>query len=425
MTTIEEEIEASFLSGNNIYVSGVGGTGKSFLIKKLFNKYKNKNGNSGIFLTSTTGISAHNIGGRTINGWAGFNCPDNCNDPEKVITKCLLKIKHNKLLLKKWKTTKTLFLDEISMLGGTYLTLLDAVAKIVRQNQLPFGGIQIVCTGDMLQLPPVKDVYPFEVDVWNSFNFKYFNLIKCYRFDDTEYVELLKRARLGCLNANDIKLLKSRMNLDIGDIIPTILLSHNQDVYTKNKEEIDKLPGELVIYYANDSFVDFKGKQIKSMFPSEIEDEFSCEKILYLKKGAQVMLTVNLDVDNGFVNGSRGVVTDILSDKINVKFMNGMNLSIEKHDFKVEINDIEYTRTTYPLKLCWATTIHKSQGLTLDCIYIDIGENIFCPGQAYVALSRCRNLKSLYIKKFNQTKIFPSKIAMKFENKYLLSDTEH
>ena len=141
MTTIEEEIETSFLSGNSIYISGVGGTGKSFLIKKLFNKYKNKNGNSGIFLTSTTGISAHNIGGRTINGWAGFNCPDNCNDPEKVITKCLLKIKHNKLLLKKWKLSTSLLLDEISMLGVTNMTSLVSVTTIVRQTQLHFVAV--------------------------------------------------------------------------------------------------------------------------------------------------------------------------------------------------------------------------------------------------------------------------------------------
>ena len=412
--TTEQRIEQAFQEGKNIYISGVGGTGKSYFVKYLFEKYE-----KGV-LTSTTGISAYNIGGRTLHSWAGVILPNNEDDPEKILKRCLFKIKKDLNLLRRWKFTKCIFIDEVSMLGGTYLTLLDAIAKIVRKSNKPFGGIQLVCTGDFLQLPPVKDVYPFEVNTWAELDFVNFNLTKCHRFNDNIYMELLKRARIGKLTKEDIEILQKRVGLEIGEIVPTILLSKNADVYEKNRRELDKLPGETTIVTAVDEILDHNGKKIGEFIPKEIEDEFTCEKILYLKHRAQVMLTINYDVEMGFVNGSRGVVQSILraidgSLIVNVKFMNGNILPVTLHPFSIEDSDIKYVRKMLPLKLCWATSIHKSQGLTLDNIYIDLGKDIFCPGQGYVALSRCRNLNSLHIKTFIPSKIYPDKKALEFE----------
>lgn len=472
MSSIENDIERSFIQGENIYISGVGGTGKSFLLKKIYQKYSagwkqekpeecpiclEKIDATDILtcghyvhkacvcksekplcpickyditvpkkvshLTSTTGISAYNIGGRTVHNWAGFICPnsDEIDDPQKLIDRCIKKIKTDRTKILRWRTTSVLFIDEISMLGGTFLDLLNAIAKIIRRNNKPFGGIQVVCTGDMLQLPPVKDCYPFEVEVWKMMNFKYFNLTTCHRFDDDSYIELLKRARVGKLCEQDIKILKSRVVHPTDDIIPTILLPKNRDVFEKNRLELDKLPGESIIIKCQDSVVDQDGKKISDKIPPEIEDNFNCDKILYIKEKAQVMLTINMDVESGLVNGSRGVITSIQRSSVDnsivtyIKFKNGLTVPISYHPFVFEDDDATYMRSTLPIKLCWCASIHKSQGLTLDCIYTDLGQDIFCPGQAYVALSRCRNLGGLYIKSFQPRKVFADKTALEFE----------
>jgi ATP-dependent exoDNAse (exonuclease V) alpha subunit len=234
-------------------------------------------------------------------------------------------------------------------------------------------------------------------------------------------MELLKRARIGKFTKEDIEILQKRVGLEIGEIIPTILLSKNADVYEKNRKELDKLPGETNIITAVDEVLDQQGKKIGEFIPKEIEDEFTCEKTLYLKSRAQVMLTINYDIEMGFVNGSRGVIQSITRSAmdgsviVHVKFMNGAILPVTSHSFGIEDGDVKYVRKMLPLKLCWATSIHKSQGLTLDNIYVDLGKDIFCPGQGYVALSRCRNLNSLHIKTFLPSKIYPDKKALEFE----------
>jgi len=414
--TTENEIENAFLEGKNVYISGVGGTGKSFLLKNLYNKNKN-DGQS--YLTSTTGISSYNIGGRTIHSWAGFICPSNMTDGDAVIKKILNIIKKDSRISKRIKNTKCLFIDEISMLGATYFTLLDIITRNLLNPDLVFGGIQIICTGDMLQLPPVKDLFPFQSDIWDDLKFKYFNLTICHRFNDEEYIELLKRARQGKLNKNDKDLLKSRIKPPSGEITPTILLSKNIDVDTINKTELEKLVGDCTIFKSVDQVLSLKGNPISGDIPPEIETEIHGDKLTYLKVGAQVMLTINIDIDSGLFNGSRGIVKEILPEEIKVKFMNGVETQIPLHIFTIETDFCTYTRKTFPLKLCWAISQHKSQGLTLDCIYIDIGHNIFCAGQAYVALSRCRNLNSLFIKSFVPEKIYADKLALKFEEKML------
>lgn len=413
--SIEEEIEDAYLEGKNIYLSGQGGSGKTYFLKKIYNKYKS----DFVFLTSTTGVSAYNIGGRTLHSWAGFICPSNTNDAGYVLRRAINRVKRDSTLSKRWKTTETLFIDEVSMLGGTYLTLLDMVAKHIRKNDLPFGGIQILCTGDFLQLESVKDVFAFEADIWNDLKFKYFNLTTHYRFDDDNYIELLKRARIGKLNEKDCILLKSRIKSisEIKSAIrPTILLSKNADVDDINKNELDRLKEECVIIKSKDEVHNLKGLLVDQLFPKEIEDEINAEPYISLKKGAQVMLTVNLDIDIGLVNGSIGVVSNIGSEgMVTVHFANGLTETITYHPFSLEDEFNTYTRHAIPLRLCWAYSIHKSQGSTLDSIYIDIGQNIFCPGQAYVALSRCRNINSLYIKSFMASKVYANKKALEFE----------
>ena len=331
-------------------------------------------------------------------------------------------IKKDRTKLVRWRSTSVLFIDEISMLGGSYLMLLDAVGRMVRDPHKPLGGIQIVCTGDMLQLPPVNDVYPFEVDVWKSLSFQTYNLNICYRFDDMNFTEILKRARIGALNSRDIDTLKSRMNLKIDDDVkPTIILPTNVEVDRINRNKLDELEGETVIFPAQDYVYNHHKQIVKENIPKDVLDGMNCDNLLHIKIGAQVMLTINKDIDAGMVNGARGVVKSITKNSIlnesiiTVKFISGRIEHITTHDFTVEEDDRTYIRTGFPLKVCFAITFHKVQGLTLDCVYVDIGSSIFCAGQAYVGLSRCKNLESLYLLSFNPKKIYPNKTALRFD----------
>ena len=418
----KEDILNSFFKGNNIYISGRAGSGKSVILKEIYKKCKETLPNDSVYITSTTGISAYNIGGRTLHSWAGVVLPSYVRDPHKFLKSCVKRILLDFQKKKRWKNTKVLLIDEISMLGASYLELLNAIAKEIRNNNLPFGGIKIVASGDFLQLPPVNDVFCFESDVWSDLKFKNFNLQTEWRFDDPTYANILKRARVGELNKVDLDLLKSRLvkNFKMDDIFPTILYPRNEDVEKINKDKLDSIPIDAVIFKSLDKVIDKEtGVEVKSKIPDEISNEFICETMVKLKVNAQVMLIANLDVSNGLTNGSRGIVKEIKAEGVLVKFINGVEVMINSYTFEIDDDDYKYTRTVIPLKLAYAISIHKSQSLTVDCILVDVGYKIFCSGQAYVALSRCRNLNSLYISSILQNKIYADETALEYEMKML------
>jgi ATP-dependent DNA helicase PIF1 len=421
----KEDILQSFLKGDNIYISGRAGSGKSVILKEIYNKCKETLSKDSFYITSTTGISAYNIGGRTIHSWAGVILPSYVKNPHQLLKSCVKRILLDFQKKKRWKSTKVLLIDEISMLGASYLELLNAIAKEVRHNNLPFGGIRIVASGDFLQLPPVNDAFCFESDVWSDLKLKNFKLQTEWRFDDSIYANLLKRARVGELSKVDSDLLKSRLvkNFKMDEIFPTILYPRNEDVEKINKDKLDSIPIDAVIYRSLDKVIDKEtGAEVSTRIPDEISNEFICETMVKLKVNAQVMLIANLDVTNGLTNGSRGVVKEIKGEGVVVKFINGVEVTISSYTFEIDDDDYKYTRTVIPLKLAYAISIHKSQSLTVDCILVDVGYKIFCPGQAYVALSRCRNLKSLYISSFLQNKIYPDETALEYEMKMLNED---
>jgi ATP-dependent DNA helicase PIF1 len=421
----KEDILQSFLKGDNIYISGRAGSGKSVILKEIYNKCKETLSKDSFYITSTTGISAYNIGGRTIHSWAGVILPSYVKNPHQLLKSCVKRILLDFQKKKRWKNTKVLLIDEISMLGASYLELLNAIAKEVRHNNLPFGGIRIVASGDFLQLPPVNDAFCFESDVWSDLNLKNFNLKTEWRFDDPIYANLLKRARVGELSKVDSDLLKSRLvkNFKMDEIFPTILYPRNEDVEKINKDKLDSIPIDAVIYRSLDKVIDKEtGTEVNTRIPDEISNEFICETMVKLKVNAQVMLIANLDVTNGLTNGSRGIVKEIKEEGVVVKFINGVEVTISSYTFEIDDDEYKYTRTVIPLKLAYAISIHKSQSLTVDYILVDVGYKIFCPGQAYVALSRCRNLKSLYISSFLQNKIYPDETALEYEMKMLNED---
>jgi ATP-dependent DNA helicase PIF1 len=323
------------------------------------------------------------------------------------------------------------------MLGAKTLELLNDLAQYIRGNNKPFGGIQVVFTGDMLQNPPINDEFCFKSKVWKEFNFAFVRLMTPYRFSsakDTskeEYFQLLLRARMGELNKDDIEKLQKQVKayqeyLDSNknkteEIKPTRLFSMKKNVEDFNLLELNKLSSKTEVYTHQDKFFPKVSKdRIEQTQYQQYLDTIIPPKII-LKVDAQVMLTYNLDVENGLVNGSRGVVKECLKDGVKVLFRKrdsteGFLVKILPHVYEYEDERVKITRKQIPLILSWASTIHKVQGCTLDYVIIDLGTSIFSPALAYVGMSRARTLESMLLINFIPAKVYAHPEAVEFEN---------
>ncbi len=427
MSRLSVLFEAVFENRENVYISGIAGSGKSYLLKQLYDEAVKMGINS--VLTSTTGVSSFNISGCTIHSFTGIILPTQMpKDPEEFVSRIVTRIKFKRYLLKKWQNLKILFIDEVSMLGANYIDVVNEVAKRVRGSNSPFGGIQVVASGDFLQLPPVNDSFCFESPCWDELRFKNYVLTKAYRFTEQKWNDILQRARVGKLTKEDMEVLKGCVNKkNNSDIQPTVIYSLRRDVDDLNEVALDDLSSEFITFIAEDTL----GEEEKtgsvniirhcSEEQSKVLDStLNIGRNIKLKVGAQVMLVANLDVGMGLVNGSRGVITKVEADNVIVKFKGKeyeFEHPISPYSFKIEHQGEYYVRTIVPLIPAYASTVHKMQGLTIDCGIINCGSSIFSPGQAYVALSRVRSLDGLFLEQISQSKIYPNKIALNFEEK--------
>jgi ATP-dependent DNA helicase PIF1 len=360
-------------------------------------------------ITSTTGVSSHLIKGQTIHSFSGIGVLHSKYTLKDVIKK----IKKNKDAKRRITECDLLVIDEISMLGATYLSVLSESFKLIRKNENVFGGIQVIMTGDFYQLPPIHDNYAFESETWKELELHTILLEKVYRFTDEVYSNMLSRIRKGeHLPEDNVELFKrvkeyKEQNIEEFEIQPTFLSCKKVDVFEKNKEELDKNKNEVVFYLSED---EYKSESIVSCL------DLLSPKKLELKVGAQVMLTVNKNVEEGLVNGSRGVIVELTSNEIYVKFLKGHTIPFERHLFQYEEEGkVLGTRFQFPFILAYCLTIHKIQGSTIDCAIIDIGNSIFENHMSYVALSRVKSLNGLYLKAFNPYKI---KVDQKVEEFY-------
>jgi len=443
----KELFQAIFKERQNIFLTGPGGCGKSYLAKLI--KEEAKSLEIKCQLTSTTGVSAFSLGNgaMTIHSFSGIGLG---NKPLEYLLK---KVKPGTLWFKNWKSTGILIIDEISMLSAETLDLISNLGSLVlrKRNQAPelFGGIQIIFTGDFLQLPPVSGNFAFNSDIWKKLNLKIFNLTIPYRYPDPSHFDFLMRARVGKLTEEDVTKVNSRVESykeycknpkAIGDIMPTQLFSKRLEVEAINKEELNELKEDEYNYSGKDNFeicVDPKTKlPVVSSFDENVYtlilDEVIPKKVS-LKKHAQVMLTVNLCVEAGLMNGARGIVLECNPKSVLVKF-NKLNRNVDNCEIKIgENNEVEilpyifeYTddivlasRKQFPLKLAYCLTIHKSQGSTLDLVTLDLGYNLFSDGMGYVALSRCKTLDGIYVLSFMREKISANKEALEFEKEII------
>jgi ATP-dependent DNA helicase PIF1 len=435
--SIEQQLSYDkYIEKKNIFITGPGGTGKTAIIRHI-QADANKKGIN-IQVCALTGCAAVLLQckAKTVHSWSGVGLGN--GTIEQIITK-IMKNKYAKIA---WKTTDILIIDEVSMMSKKLFELLDAVGKSVRRNVKPFGGIQLLFSGDFYQLPPVgnKDEpetsqFCFESPLWfETFLLtNHINLNTIFRQSDPIYQRILNQLREGRLkrSSNDILLLNVGKELPEELLVrPTKLFPTRNKVDSINFAEMNKLVGceyEFKMKYNVDLEMSANERNTRLQFTSaQIKTELTylqgnvrCDEIVKLKLGAQVMCVVNIELENGDIlcNGAQGIVVDIspLGLPI-VKYRNGYQMVMEYHVWPSElIPGIGLSQL--PLILAWALTIHKSQGSTLEIAEVDAGTGIFECGQTYVALSRVKSLEGLYLTSFDASRV---KINVKVQKFYEL-----
>jgi ATP-dependent DNA helicase PIF1 len=405
----------AILQGRSIFLTGSGGTGKSYLIGEVYTAI-HATTTRALSLTAMTGCAALLLHprARTLHSWAGIGLGD---APAHVLVET---VRVNKRAAMRWRVADILVIDEVSMLTPELFEKLDAVGRAIRRRNCPFGGIQLVFVGDFYQLPPVsvgETRFVFESPLWKALGLEVHELTEIVRQRDPVFQTILGEARRGRLRPESIQILQSRIGLDYSglQIQPSMVFTRRAKVHDINRKHLDEL---LARSPAKDTHT-YKAVTLASMkavgdpgIPKAVE---KLDKVasyvpeLTLAVGAQVMLLMN-DLESGLTNGSRGVVVGFERDKEPeetdpdlliplVKFCGGRVFPIKRHKWDTELEGI--SRTQLPLTLAYAVTIHKTQGSTLDCALIDVGERTFEYGQAYVALSRVKSLEALYIHDFH------------------------
>lgn len=389
----QEEAYSYMARGENIFITGAGGVGKSALIKMFMKIYQNS---KQIVLTSTTGTSALLINGTTIHSYLGIGYGN--SSVEALIDK----ISGWGWLHKRWLSLDCLIIDEISMLDPDLFDKLEEIARRVRRSDKPFGGIQLVLSGDFCQLPCVgTDKFCFEAKSWDKCIKRTVYLNEIIRQSDKTFQEVLNKVRLGIVDKQVKKILNARIGVKLSNdygIKPTKLYSKNCDVDRVNDEELDILAkdGRQFYEYVMDTVV-YSGISNKSVTKEKFYKNCTAPEVLQLCVGAQVMLLKNLDMQNGLANGSRGVLTGFVGDMPVVRFLNGVERVIDYDTWEVTENDKKILQARQvPLKVAYAISIHRSQGCSLDYAEIDLS-GVFEYGQGYVALSRVKSLEGMSI----------------------------
>ena len=387
-----------FKLGDNLLIIGAGGCGKSKLVKEFYRYIKKNEPNKTMYITSTTGISAYNIGGITINSFMGIGTG-------QASTQTLLKRLRFKIGIKdRIRNTDILVIDEMSMLSASIFEKINVICQTLRKSRLPFGGIQIILTGDPLQLETI-------------FNTGIGNLKENFRQrGDNDYIDILMRIRKAEHTEDDIKILQSRLTKDTNS--ETVhLVSSNKKAQMINSLQLNKIKAEDFFYECDYTKIgdietcDLLEKELRSQFMQRGNDT------LQLRKGCRVLLIKNLDVSKGLVNGSTGTITDLMKNAVQIKFDNDVTELIGRSEWELELDNARVTCTQIPIILAYSITIHKSQSLSLDSAILDLAD-CFCNHMVYVALSRVRTLNGIFLKSFNPNKITVNEKLLEYVNQF-------
>ena len=418
----QQEIFECFKNGENLFITGPAGSGKTFLIRTLY-EWCNEN-NKSIQVCALTGCAAVLLQtkAKTIHSWAGIGLAN--GETINIIQN----VANNIYKKKNWSNTNILIIDEISMMSSKILSILDGIAKKVRKNNRPFGGMQIVFSGDFYQLPPISSKnnteqtqFCFENPIWDDLFDKEYHLSQIFRQSNKIYTKILNQIREGHLSKQAYAILQSRLLACPEQLLkPTKILPRRAQVNIINTNEMNSLNSQQKIYTmtiatTEDFTITERQIGILDKIPQQqinweieyLKNSIMCDQEIILKIGAQVMCIINIDTesDNPIVNGSCGIIIGFdLNEYPIVQFRNNFIRTMTLHIWESEqIKGIGIKQI--PLILSWAISIHHAQGTTLDIAEIDIGNGIFECGQSYVALSRVKELEGLYLTGFNPQKI--------------------
>lgn len=379
-------------TGKNIFLTGAPGSGKTYVINKYID-YLKKHGIEAA-VTAPTGIAASHIGGTTIHSFLGIGIRESLNqyDIENLTEK--------KYIWDRLKNLKVLIIDEVSMLSPGLFKSIDAILKTFKFSHEAFGGIQVILVGDFFQLPPISKKNPdirfiFQTETWLELEPATCYLETSYRQDDKLLLNILNEIREGSVSENTMNHFRARYKKEPeGDVAITKLYTHNIDVDDINMKELNKLETPIKKY---DAHTVGSKKWVERIFASSL-----VLPELHIKKGAYVFFIKN-NYEKGYINGTLGTVVDFdVFDVPIIKTNTGETIKAERMEWNYTDSDGKILATVkqIPLRLAWAITIHKSQGMTLDAAEIDLSKS-FEPGQGYVALSRIKSLSGLKLMGLN------------------------
>lgn len=392
------------LSGESALLTGAAGSGKTYVLSEFIKRARQNH--KTVAITATTGLAATHLNGNTVHSWSGIGIHDYI--PHGFYDN-LPKGRRETI-----ENTDVLVIDEISMLHDFRLDMVDEVTRHIRKNDTPFGGLQVVLCGDFFQLPPVsRGGRPAGSFVVNSNVWQEFNPVICYlneqhRQDDVEYLEILNALRAGDIRRHHAEaLLARRQALDPSEEA-TELHTTNVDVDSINLRRLKQLAGQEHIYYMQTTG--------KAIYVESLARSCLALEQLVLKKGAFVMCIRN-NPEKRYANGTLGTVVgfETGTDYPIVELRNGRRLTITPETWELRDGDKKRaSMSQIPLRLAWAITVHKSQGMTLDAARIDL-RRAFVPGMGYVALSRVRRLDSLELAGINQMALKVSPQALEID----------
>ncbi len=388
-------------TGVNVYLTGSAGSGKTHTLREYIKWLEEHD--IPVAITASTGIAATHMNGQTIHGWAGIGIREYLSEPDMDM------LEDKQYLWKRFEKARVLIIDEVSMLHAHRLDMVEAVCRRFKRNDLPFGGLQVILSGDFFQLPPVTRASTWESDsqvappsdmiihskAWRAMKPAICYLTEQHRQEDDAFLEILNAMRMNRIEDTHRALVKGRLNASVNTALPTKLYTHNVDVDAINYAELEKLAGDTKEFHMAGSGSDPLVAALKK----------SClaHEILRLKTGAEVMFVKN-NYEAGYVNGTQGKIIgfDSRGEPVVEIHSSGRRLSVSASQWEVEENGrVKASITQYPLRLAWAITIHKSQGMSLDSAEIDLSKT-FAYGMGYVALSRVRTLAGIRLVGFSE-----------------------
>jgi ATP-dependent exoDNAse (exonuclease V) alpha subunit len=381
--------------GKNVFLTGAAGSGKTFVLNKYVDYLKSHGVD--VAVTASTGIAATHLSGQTIHSWSGLGVRDSIDDRD------IDEMMQRPYLYKRFDRTKVIIIDEVSMLHDFRLDMIDWVCRSFKRNEKPFGGMQVIFCGDFFQLPPVsrgesvENRFAYKAESWKTAEPVVCYLSEQHRQKDDEYLKILNEIRDNKVSGKTVNLLRSRIKGELekeeGGFEKTKLFTHNIDVDIINNKYLDLVPGQTRIFSMS--------SRGHSPIVESLKKSCLSPESLALKVGARVMFTKN-DPEGKFVNGTLGTVSGWHSfGGPAVRTFAGKMIEAKPMSWTIEDGGVIKAEVMqYPLRLAWAITVHKSQGMSLDEMEVDLSKS-FVRGMGYVALSRVRTLSGVKLLGFN------------------------